>query len=138
MKTLRLLRHAKSAWDVPGLADHERGLNERGRLDAPKMGTALADHVPPHGLHVSPARRAQLTLEGLCEGWPALRDCHHVTDEALYTFSSEDVLYWLAARDDLLHSVLWLYNRTGPRLRLMRYWVALRYKPRRRRIRSSV
>ena len=105
MKTLRLLRHAKSAWDQPGLADRDRGLNARGERDAPKMGTALSDHVPPHGLHVSPARRAQLTLDGLCVGWPALRDCTHIIDDDLYTFAADDLMYWLAARDEMLHSV---------------------------------
>ncbi len=38
MKTLILLRHAKSSWDYPELSDAERPLNKRGRRDAPKMG----------------------------------------------------------------------------------------------------
>jgi phosphohistidine phosphatase len=42
MKTLYLIRHAKSSWDDPTLADHDRPLNERGKRDAPKMGDRLA------------------------------------------------------------------------------------------------
>lgn len=47
MKTLHLLRHAKSAWDNPAVVDRERGLNKRGRRDAPRMGAALAARMPP-------------------------------------------------------------------------------------------
>ena len=41
MKTLLLLRHAKSSWEYPELQDWERPLNKRGRKDAPKMGKWL-------------------------------------------------------------------------------------------------
>jgi phosphohistidine phosphatase len=100
MKTLHLLRHAKSAWDQPGLSDRERGLNKRGRRDAPRMGAALAARLAPMPLTVSPARRARLTLEGLCAGWPGLADFAHVTEDELYTFSAADVRKWLAQRDE--------------------------------------
>lgn len=43
MKRLILMRHAKSAWDDPALADHERPLNPRGRLAAVLMGAWLAE-----------------------------------------------------------------------------------------------
>ena len=100
MKTLHLLRHAKSSWDNPGLSDRQRALNKRGRRDAPRMGTALAAEITPMGISVSPARRARLTLAGLCEGWPALAQFQHSTDEALYTFAVADLWYWLAATGD--------------------------------------
>ncbi len=100
MKTLHLLRHAKSSWSEPGLSDRERGLNQRGRRDAPRMGRALAQQMAPMTVAVSPARRAQLTLDGLCDGWPALGDLPHYTEEDLYTFSSEDVMEWICAQDD--------------------------------------
>ena len=38
MKTLLVLRHAKSSWSDPALDDHERPLNKRGRRDGPRMG----------------------------------------------------------------------------------------------------
>jgi len=41
-KRLILFRHAKSAWDRPGLSDKDRTLNERGRRAAPAMGRWLA------------------------------------------------------------------------------------------------
>ena len=100
MRELHLLRHAKSSWARPELPDRDRPLNRRGRRDAPRMGAALSAFLAPCSIAVSPARRAQLTLEGLCSGWQALAHCRHYTEEALYTFSSEDLFDWVAARDD--------------------------------------
>lgn len=100
MKTLHLLRHAKSAWDQPGLSDRERGLNKRGQKNAPRMGVALSQLLAPISTAVSPARRAQLTLEGLCLGWPALAEMSHRTEEALYTFSSGDLFEWISVQSD--------------------------------------
>lgn len=62
MKTLLAIRHAKSGWDDPGLADHDRPLNKRGLRDAPEMG----DRLSSMGLHpdimlTSTANRAQTT-----------------------------------------------------------------------------
>jgi len=100
MKTLHLLRHAKSSWSTPGLPDRERGLNKRGKRDAPRMGEALALRLAPMTIVASPARRAQLTLAGLCDGWPGLKGMPHLTEEDLYTFSAGDLLDWLMAQDD--------------------------------------
>ncbi|MEH6587259.1 MAG: histidine phosphatase family protein [Halioglobus sp.] len=105
MRTLHLLRHAKSAWDQPDLTDRERGLNKRGRRDAPRMGRALALQMPAQSIAVSPAQRAQLTLEGLCKGWPSLADCQHRTEEDLYTFDGQGLLAWIAAQDDRDYSL---------------------------------
>jgi phosphohistidine phosphatase len=41
MKTLILVRHAKSSWEAEGLSDSERPLNERGKKDAPEMAKRL-------------------------------------------------------------------------------------------------
>jgi phosphohistidine phosphatase len=104
-KQLLLLRHAKSSWNDPSLADRDRGLNNRGRRDAPRMGRALAPMLQPHSIYVSPARRAQLTLGGLQDGWPELQQLTHVTDEALYTFSADDLVSWLRGQDDSSESL---------------------------------
>jgi phosphohistidine phosphatase len=42
MKTIYIVRHAKSSWATEGLEDFERPLNERGKIDAPSMGFKLA------------------------------------------------------------------------------------------------
>jgi phosphohistidine phosphatase len=48
MKTLLLLRHAKSSWKQPEMNDHDRPLNKRGKKEAPKVGKYLKanDLVP--------------------------------------------------------------------------------------------
>jgi phosphohistidine phosphatase len=62
MKTLYLMRHAKSSWDFDDLTDKERPLNNRGREDAPLMGQALAKRSIQLDLLVSsPAVRAMST-----------------------------------------------------------------------------
>jgi phosphohistidine phosphatase len=62
MKTLYLLRHAKSSWDFEELSDHDRPLNNRGRKDAPMMGRELMSREVTLDLIVSsPAVRALTT-----------------------------------------------------------------------------
>ena len=62
MKTLYLLRHAKSSWSFDELSDQERPLNDRGRDDAPVMGQALAKRrICPDLIVSSPAVRAMST-----------------------------------------------------------------------------
>ena len=64
MKYLTLLRHAKSSWKGPQLADFDRPLNKRGRTDAPFMGERLAFRgLNPDRIIASPALRARLTAE---------------------------------------------------------------------------
>lgn len=65
-RRLILTRHAKSDWEDPTLADHDRPLNARGRGDAPKIGAWLRGkrYVPDAAL-VSSARRTQETWGGV-------------------------------------------------------------------------
>ena len=59
MKTLFLIRHAKSSWKFHNLADHDRPLNKRGRRDAPEMGRRLsAKQIVPNTIVSSTATRA--------------------------------------------------------------------------------
>lgn len=59
MKTLFLVRHAKSSWKSPVLSDHDRPLNSRGQLDAPLMATWLKDRgLVPDSILSSTALRA--------------------------------------------------------------------------------
>lgn len=64
MKTLGLLRHAKSDWDDMALRDFDRGLNGRGRKGAAVMGAHIRDHGVAWDLVLaSPAERVKRTLE---------------------------------------------------------------------------
>jgi phosphohistidine phosphatase len=61
---LMLLRHAKSDWSRPGVADHERPLNPRGRKAAPKVGAYMARHdLVPDLVIASAATRVRETLD---------------------------------------------------------------------------
>ncbi len=59
MKQLYLIRHAKSSWDNPGLKDHDRPLNKRGKRDAPLMAKVLnKNEIIPDLILSSSAKRA--------------------------------------------------------------------------------
>jgi phosphohistidine phosphatase len=63
-RRLYLLRHAKSSWKEPGLADHDRPLAPRGRRAAKAIGGHLREQgVEPELVLCSTARRARETLE---------------------------------------------------------------------------
>lgn len=64
MKTLILVRHAKSSWNDPAQRDIDRPLNERGRDDAPVMADRLAGRgTMPQRVLCSPALRTVTTAE---------------------------------------------------------------------------
>ena len=63
MKTLHLLRHAKSSWKDAALADHERPLSKRGRETAKTLGRYLRrEKIKPDLAVCSTAVRARETL----------------------------------------------------------------------------
>lgn len=83
MKTLALVRHAKSSWDHPGADDHDRPLNERGLRDAPRMAARLAAEHPElrgSALLSSTALRAATTAEAFASAL----DTTVRVDERLY------------------------------------------------------
>lgn len=92
MKTLLLVRHAKSNWDQPGLADHDRPLNHRGRRDAPDMARRLAERgLVPDVMLSSSAVRARTTAV-LLAGELGFDPERIVADERLYAASVDEVL----------------------------------------------
>ena len=105
MKHLHFLRHAKSSWDDPDLADHERPLAPRGK----KATRRIAEHVRDAGIApdlvlCSTALRARQTLAGLL---PVLGgDVDVRIEEGLYGASVGDLLARLRAVDDGIASVL--------------------------------
>jgi phosphohistidine phosphatase len=73
MKTLLLMRHAKSSRDDPSLSDHDRPLNNRGESDAPRMGRLLRkEGLTPDLIISSSATRALATAGAVGEG------CHYI------------------------------------------------------------
>jgi phosphohistidine phosphatase len=90
LKTLLILRHAKSNWHT-ALGDHDRPLNARGERDAPRMGLWVrAQHLTPDLILSSDAVRARMTAEEVA------RACNYGRDIAF-----EPLLY-LATPDDII------------------------------------
>jgi phosphohistidine phosphatase len=68
MRSLLLLRHAKSSWKQPDLNDHDRPLKKRGRRDAPRMGRLLLrEELVPDLILTSSAVRARQTAEAVAD-----------------------------------------------------------------------
>ena len=62
MKTLLIMRHAKSSWNYPERSDYDRPLNGRGKRDAPRMGEHLRQAgLIPDRILTSSAKRARKT-----------------------------------------------------------------------------
>ena len=73
MKTLTLVRHAKSSWKDTSLSDRDRPLNKRGKRDAPEMGRRIvAAGIRPSLIVSSPAVRAWTTAKIIADeiGYP--------------------------------------------------------------------
>jgi phosphohistidine phosphatase len=69
---IHLLRHAKSSWDDPDLADHDRPLAPRGRRAAERLRSHVdAAGIAPDLVLCSSATRAIQTWEGIRDGLPA-------------------------------------------------------------------
>jgi phosphohistidine phosphatase len=91
MKRLFLLRHAKSSWDDPRLADHDRPLAPRGRRAAKRIAQHLREErIAPDVVLCSSAGRAQETLERIS---PALGgDARVEIEPELYGASASELL----------------------------------------------
>ena len=75
LKTLLLMRHAKSDWDDRSLADHDRPLAPRGERDAPRMGQLIqAEGLIPDVILCSTAARTRQTAAGLFTVWGDFAD----------------------------------------------------------------
>jgi len=106
MKTLFLVRHAKSSRDDPSLSDRDRPLDDRGKQDAPKMGKRLAKRdAKPDLLLSSPALRALTTAQLIAEEL-GYRRKEIVVDDRLYATDADDLLAVIRALDKRLNRVM--------------------------------
>ena len=106
MKTLFLIRHAKSSWDDPKLSDQQRPLTRRGRRDARQLGKRLAKrHRKPDMILSSPALRALKTAQ-LIAGKLGCKRRHIVVDARLYACEVSDLLRVIHRLDDRLKRVM--------------------------------
>jgi phosphohistidine phosphatase len=110
--TLYLLRHAKSSWADPALADRERPRAPRGRRDAKRIAKHLAGlGIEPELVLCSPAERTRQTVELIR---PALGAMSKVKLEAkLYDASSDELLERIRAVPESVASVMLIGHNPG-------------------------
>lgn len=112
MKTLFLLRHAKSDWTGPALSDFERPLNARGRRAARAMGMELRKRgLAADRILASPAARVVETLARLAEGYGGRMAVDY--DQQLYLATPETLLDFVHAADDGLDRLLIVGHNPG-------------------------
>ena len=112
MKTLFILRHAKSSWDQPGLKDFERPLNERGRRDAPRMGRLMRERaLRPDVILCSPAERTRQTAALLSAA--AGLDAQPRFDERIYDASAGRLIDVVSEVEREAGSVLLIGHNPG-------------------------
>jgi phosphohistidine phosphatase len=113
MKTLFLIRHAKSSWDEPSADDFDRPLNERGKKDAPAMAKRMIRNKLGIDLFVSsPARRAKATARLFAEAFSHEEKdiCYH---QELYQADSSTFSSVISRLDDKYQSVAIFSHNPG-------------------------
>jgi phosphohistidine phosphatase len=112
VKTIHLLRHAKSSWSDTGVADHDRPLAPRGQRDARRLAKHLGQHgVAPALVLCSSARRSRDTLELIARSLP--RKTKILVEDELYAAPAEALLQRLGWIPDVLPSALLIGHNPG-------------------------
>ena len=112
MKTLYLLRHAKSNWGNPGLDDHDRPLAARGERAAVVMGVHFAQQqYQPSLVLCSSALRTRQTLEALLPHLPGHPEL--VVEEGIYLASCGQLLARVQELDGSQSGVLLIGHNPG-------------------------
>ena len=112
MKQLFILRHAKSDWSDPQIADRDRPLNKRGKRDAPRMGRLLCENrLVPDVVLSSPAKRAMSTAEAVLQA--AHYTCKIRRLDSLYMAGTEAYLNALGGLPERVTAVMVVGHNPG-------------------------
>ncbi|CAN5441344.1 histidine phosphatase family protein [soil metagenome] len=113
IKTLLVIRHAKSSWNVGSLNDFERPLNDRGKKDAPMMANRLIEKkIDIQAFVSSPAKRAKKTAELFCNAYR--KDDDFVIFMSMLYHAPVDVFYEVVDQlDDEFSSVAIFSHNPG-------------------------
>lgn len=111
MKTVLIMRHAKSSWDYKSLSDFQRPLNSRGERDAPLMAKKIKSYgiIPSYAL-ISDAERTRQTAEALITEFPTLK-CEFTSE--LYLADAETLTRAAKNCPDQYNNVLILAHNPG-------------------------
>jgi phosphohistidine phosphatase len=112
VRHLLLLRHAKSSWDEPGLADHDRPLSKRGR----RAAVAVRDHIDelgsiPELVLCSSARRTVETLDAIQPALPASTAVE--IDRDLYAADADELLARVRRLPPTVRSTMLIAHNPG-------------------------
>jgi phosphohistidine phosphatase len=109
VKTLYVLRHAKSSWDDSSIDDHDRPLSGRGRRAARRIAEYMeAEDIRPQLVLCSTAARARQTLDAIGDG---METVEVVGD--LYLASGHEVVARLRKVDTDVASVMVIGHNPG-------------------------
>ncbi len=112
MKTLFILRHAKSSWDNANLADFDRPLNKRGLETAPLVGdTIRKNKFQIDSIICSPAKRAEQTAVLVRETAQIKADIHF--DDRIYEASPHRLLQIASELSDEITSAMLVGHNPG-------------------------
>ncbi len=113
MKTLYMVRHAKSSWNYPELDDMDRPLNPRGKKNAPEMGKRLAKRgIKPDMIMTSPAKRARTTAKIIARKLGISPALIHRND-LLYHGSIDTILHAIQSTDDSFANLMIFGHNPG-------------------------
>lgn len=113
VKTLLLIRHAKSDWNDASLDDFDRPLNERGKRDAPAMAHRLLDKkVEIDAFISSPAKRAKKTVTIFLEEYGKNKEELILANE-LYLAATSVFFDVISKVDDKLDSIAVFSHNPG-------------------------
>ncbi len=113
MKTLTLVRHAKSSWKDSSLADRDRPLNKRGKRDAPEMGRRIAEAgIRPSLIVSSPALRAWTTAKAVAKAISYPIEFLQ-RDRRLYLASVDEIVDVIAEQDPKFNSLMLVGHNPG-------------------------
>ena len=113
MKTIYLVRHAKSSWKDTSLSDFDRPLNKRGKNDVVIIGELLNRmKIRPGLILSSPAKRTRKTATGILEelGYPQNKI---VFKEEIYEASDRTLLNTIKKTDERFNSVMLFAHNPG-------------------------
>ena len=111
VKQVYFIRHAKSSWEYPNLADIDRPLNKRGKRDAPFMAEKLAQTAPEVDLILSsPAQRAKDTA---AEFLSRMNVKEYKELKQIYHAWTDTLIEIINSLDDEINSVLVFGHNPG-------------------------
>jgi phosphohistidine phosphatase len=104
MKSIYLIRHAKSTWSVPNISDFERSISKKGKKDINTIGSYLAlAGIKPELILSSCALRAQQTADLLAQKIKFKGQIYYL--EELYLTSLSEIKEIISVQDDSIESM---------------------------------